>query len=72
MLVRPSFPVAEIIIRLGKDGPPVISPLRDVVRVTDGNGSGHSGHGLKREGKEEINRELSPFFRTVIEYYQAM
>jgi hypothetical protein len=40
--------------------------LRDVVGVTDGNGSGHSGHGLKREGKEEINRELSPLFQEEI------
>ena len=39
------LPVAEIIIRLGKNGPPVIPPLRDVVGVTDGNCAGHSGHG---------------------------
>jgi len=43
--------ILAIIIRLCEDRLPVISALRDVVGVTDGYGTGYSGHGknYKRE-----------------------
>ena len=46
------FQIPCIIALFGEDGLPVISPLRDVVGITNCNGSGYSWH-------RQINRALS-------------